>query len=221
MRVSAVWLATGLAGLALVLGTTPAVAAQQQPALSLSRDGQRWAAWLDRPLFEPSRRWVPGDTQTATVWVRNLSSSPADLDLRVLGGGGGSAGAFRDLELSVAVGGMPVVLDSGHVSRLAALTGPTRVDLTLTLPARATDRAQQRVTAVSLRVGLTHVGAGTGRTPSGSEVPLSGLSEPVGGHLPGRGAPPFGLPLAVVAVVVAVGAAFGGSVRHRSRGTRA
>ena len=47
--------------------------------VGLSLDGQVWTSVLRRPLFDPAFRWVPGDTETRSLWVRNQGPTPASM----------------------------------------------------------------------------------------------------------------------------------------------
>ena len=226
------WLATGLLGLALILGTpssasatattsaaTAATAAGQKPVLSLSLDGQHWAAQLDEPLFDGARRWVPGDTQTVTVWVRNLTTTAAALDLRLEPDS--ASWPTADLDLTAQVDGQPVRTGSGTGRHIDPITGPTRIDLTVTLPQQAGERAQRRHAPFSVRLELDETAADTDPPPMPDTAPaaalLPGLSEPVGGHLPDTGTPPFGVPLALLGVAAAVRAALLARRSHQIR----
>ena len=61
----------------ILLTATPAVAADE---IGLSSDGFSWGSTLPQPLFDPAFRWVPGDRETASFWVRNQSGDGALLD---------------------------------------------------------------------------------------------------------------------------------------------
>lgn len=58
----------------LLLGM-PATAAAEEVAVG--PDGRVWSPDLERPLFDPAVRWVPGDTRTAEFWVRNDGAGEA------------------------------------------------------------------------------------------------------------------------------------------------
>ena len=222
------WLATGLLGLALVLGTgTPSSAsssdllsAGQPPVLSLSLDGQHWTPELERPLFDGDRRWVPGDNQTVSIWVRNLTRSAAALDLRLEPAG--DSWSTADLDLSARVDGQPVQAQSGTgARRIDPITGPTRIDLTVTMSQQARERAQRRHAPFSVRLRFAETGADADADADATLTPdaavLPGLSEPVGGHLPGTGTPPFGVPITLVGLAAAVRAALRARRSHQIR----
>jgi hypothetical protein len=67
----------------LVLSAASPAAADTE--IGLSVDGATWAPSLTAPLFDPNLRWVPGDTRSATFYVRNQSDDSATLSVDVLG----------------------------------------------------------------------------------------------------------------------------------------
>lgn len=67
----------------LGLGLPAASAAGE---LGLSPDGVTWGDTLPGPLFDPSFRWVPGDSETASFWVRNQSTDDGVLYVTMLTG---------------------------------------------------------------------------------------------------------------------------------------
>lgn len=75
-------LLTGVA-LAVCVLAVPASAADE---LGLSSDGTTWAGSLPQPLFDPAFRWVPGDSETASFYVRNQSPDAGVLDLNLVTG---------------------------------------------------------------------------------------------------------------------------------------
>ena len=79
--------AQGLAAAIVILLATP-IAASGAPShgrLQLSLDGRRWSSNLRAPLFDPAVRWVPGDSRSAAVWVKNGSSDRGRLVVSVQG----------------------------------------------------------------------------------------------------------------------------------------
>src|SRR5688500_5683454 len=84
---------------AILLTATPAVAADE---IGLSSDGGSWSSTLAQPLFDPAFRWVPGDHETASFWVRNESDDSALLDVAILGSSIDSLMETGDLTVTVA-----------------------------------------------------------------------------------------------------------------------
>ncbi|MEX0428699.1 hypothetical protein AB3X52_13805 [Nocardioides sp. DS6] len=47
--------------------------------VGLSADGRSWSNDLPTPLFNPALRWVPGESRTSALWVRNRGATDAAL----------------------------------------------------------------------------------------------------------------------------------------------
>lgn len=88
----------------VVLWPVSATAADE---LGLSNDGATWSASLPSPLFDSNFRWVPGDRQQKSFWVRNQSGDKALLDITVLGSSVDSLMETGDLEVDVRAGSGP------------------------------------------------------------------------------------------------------------------
>jgi hypothetical protein len=74
----------GTGSLAAALLAVLTVLTAQQPAhaageLQLSTDGVSWSSGLDGPVFASISRLVPGDSERATIYVRNGGQSDANL----------------------------------------------------------------------------------------------------------------------------------------------
>jgi hypothetical protein len=67
----------------IVLGSGVGPAAAESE-LELSTDGVHWVNAISDLLFDPSMRWVPGDSEDATFFIRNRGGSSADLTVDVL-----------------------------------------------------------------------------------------------------------------------------------------
>lgn len=70
-RILVALLATCGVFLAVLVPASPASAADE---LGLSVDGATWSGTLPGPLFDPDFRWVPGDVEVASFFVRNQDS---------------------------------------------------------------------------------------------------------------------------------------------------
>lgn len=64
---------------ALLLSGAVIGAASADDELAVSRDGQTWSDHLPGSLFDPTSRWVPGDTRTEAFFVRNRAKDRGDL----------------------------------------------------------------------------------------------------------------------------------------------
>lgn len=197
------------AGLLLALSSAPARA---QEGLQLSPDGDRWGPTLDRPLFDPAVRWVPGDERTASFWVRNATDRPADLSLAILTEDTDElladdvltvvARAHRPGDDACAV----TLADAGSAYPLGPVASRKAVRITLiaSYGAEAGNATQQDRAGLDFRVTLTDHAAGgpttppsspsASRTPDGPgntspAEPDGPTPTPGGPDLPGTGGP--------------------------------
>lgn len=121
--------------------------------LRLSLDGRTWAPTIERALFDPARVWVPGDTVSVPVWVRNASGEPADLTIDVVG----VTGNLRiggDLRFSAVIGDRTVIPQSGRLRSDSLPAGPTRILLTISFPEGAGNDTQRQQGTFRLRLTL-------------------------------------------------------------------
>lgn len=104
-------LAALLASLAVAGGAAPARADDE---IALSLDGQTWVPALTAPLFERDLRWVPGDVETRSFYVRNLGPTDSRLLISVVASGDDQLVDDDDVALAVrAEGGPWASLDNG------------------------------------------------------------------------------------------------------------
>jgi hypothetical protein len=164
--------------------TPPALAA---PEIGLSLDGQTFAEQLAMPLFEPGMRWVPGDDETRTFFVRNQGPSGATMTIEALTPGGDPV-LESDIALSTRVDGGPWVPLDPTVAATDLTVQPVAVGQVATVDVRAvfdpasTNQTQQRELPLTLRVTLAEAvpgGEDGGSGPDGSDSD---------GLLPGTGA---------------------------------
>ena len=228
------------AGLVAVTEATPAAAATDE--LGVSLDGRRWHATVTRPLFDSTRRWVPGDEQTATVWARNQSGADAVLTATLIN----RRGLLRpDLQLTGTANGRPCRLDGRTGYRLSGTAGPVRIELTAAFPEAAGNATQQQHAMFWLRLVLTDLPgedrAGAGPVscvplPSGPAVSRARNQDTVSGRrasplappdgparrdgtawLAGTGAGPTVAPVLVTGVALLIGSAVMFAVSRRRR----
>ncbi len=88
--------------IALVTYAAPATAAGE---LGVSQDGTTWAPTFSGPLFDNAIHWVPGDSRTATFFIRNQSTDTAGLAITMLGDHVGSLMDSGDITVSATGGG--------------------------------------------------------------------------------------------------------------------
>ncbi|HWJ82690.1 MAG TPA: LPXTG cell wall anchor domain-containing protein [Nocardioides sp.] len=174
-----------LAGM-LMAWTPPAQADDQ---VGLSPDGQHWTDQLRRPLFDADQKWVPGDSEVRSFYVRDDGPTDARMTVQVLLRDADSLIPLDDVELSArAHRGRWRALDvvgSGTALLQAPLAdGETvRVDLRARLRWAAKNDAQTGRLPLDLVVTLTQASAGhtdgfipgTGNTVESWLVLLAGL----------------------------------------------
>lgn len=161
-----------LAAMTLVGFGAPASAASQ---LELSADGVHWAATLPGPLFNSAFRWVPGDSETASFFVRNHTGANAVLNLSMLATQGGAlaasgvtvqARADSGAWVGAAVPGNQVALLSN-----APMPGKAvrKIDVRVTFPygTAADNASQDRKLGLNFNVTLTQTGGGVTLAPTG------------------------------------------------------
>lgn len=162
-------------GAVLVTGCVLAAAPARAAApIGLSPDGTHWGEQLAEPLFDPAFRWVPGDSETATFYVRNQAAGGADLRVDVRDEHG-DPNLGRAMSFAARVpGGQWVDLQRHGASQLldtAALgRGESlRVDLRATFDRAANDPTQDESVAVRIGVTLSAAQAGPGPRPPGQQ----------------------------------------------------
>lgn len=158
----------------VVASMTPAVAS---PSVGLSRDGVSFGPSLDPPLFDPGIRWVPGDTRSASFYVRNQARDDADVAIDVLGVRTDSLLDTGDLTVSARGGGgawSDVTSPGTHrlVSRVDVPAGnSTRVDVTVAFASESSNASELRRLDLDIRVLLSQdvgdlvTGGGSGLLP--------------------------------------------------------
>jgi LPXTG-motif cell wall-anchored protein len=197
--------------LAAVVTAAPAQAADQ---IGLSPDGVDWYDALRRPLFDPERRWVPGDAETASFFVRNEGTSAARLTIEVRSTDGAGLLAGDDIEIAArTAGGEWLAVENGLAS--SSLTdraidegGEVRVDVKVRFLWRAPNGTMWERLPLDFEVRLVQAGAADGDSgPSGS--------------LPDTGSAVSRLIIWLGAILVGTGLALIAAARRRRREVRA
>ncbi len=195
----------------LVLGPSLAHAADE---IGLSADGSSWSAGLDDPLFDPDVRWVPGDSRTASFFVRNQGPSGAAMTIEARSADRDQLIADDDIDLRArADGGEWVDLRNGVASRRLtdrAITrgGVVRVDVNAVFDPASTNQSQVKRLALDFSVALADAAG------SGGGADADGGADGDGGG-PGSGDTPAALPdtgagTTRTVVLVALAAVVGG-----------
>ena len=176
---------TVLASIVLVINTGSAHASDE---IGLSLDGRTWTSDLRRPLFEPAMRWVPGDSETRSLWVRNQGPTGASMRLAVRSTDLDTLLERDDILISARVrGGRWVPLnDGGAGSPLTegalAQGDRLRLDVRVAFVAAATNRSEVDKLPLDFVVRLTQDRPGGG---GGGEGNSDGWGS---GDLPATGA---------------------------------
>lgn len=157
---------TALAAVLGVLGilgvASPASAASK---LELSADGVTWGSSLSAPLFDPAFRWVPGDSQTRSFYVRNHTGQDAVLDVIMLPAQFGDLMKSGDLTVSAQVdGGAWTGATSADNSHFLIASAPVpgkavrKINVRIDLSAGSTDATQDRQLGLAFDVALSQAG---------------------------------------------------------------
>lgn len=155
----------------------PAAAASE---LGLSNDGVTFSSSLPDPLFDSAIRWVPGDSRTATFYVRNQSTDVGSLAVDVLGGHLGTLMDSGDIRITVTGGGgVTTPASDGIEHRVLTASGISGgatfpIAVTVDFSESSTNETQLISTDLKFRVTLTQSspvnpgGTGTDGTGTGS-----------------------------------------------------
>lgn len=177
-----------LGALALLVGThTPAFASNE---LGLSSDGVHWGNSLPGQLFDPAFRWVPGDSETRTFYVRNQSKDAAVLDVTMITGPAEALIDTGDLKVGVRVdnGAFESATTSGtHVlaSQVPVARGQKhRIDVRVDFDPASTNLSETKRLRLRFNVRLTQDASVLPPTNGGGNGNNSGHG---GGLLPGTG----------------------------------
>lgn len=144
------------AAVLLVAHPTGAVAAD---GISLSRDGESWAAELPAPLFSDQVRWVPGDSRTEDVLVRNDSGDSARMHIDLVSGADDELLRGGDLEIATRIDGGEWTTANGpgahELSEAGIGPGGVRtVEVRVALPWSSPNLTQEMTLDFDLRVTL-------------------------------------------------------------------
>ncbi|MEO6470750.1 MAG: hypothetical protein ABIR57_02835, partial [Aeromicrobium sp.] len=161
---------------------SPAFAADE---LALSVDGVHWTQSISDPLFDESMRWVPGDSETATFYIRNQGGTAGDLTVDVIGSQAGQLLESGDLHITARGGGgmWSVVSAPGNHRLLSAPNIPdgqvSPIDLNVSFDATSTNPTRLRSAELTFRVTLSESAAGGSGSngSSSSGLPGAGAAE--------------------------------------------
>ncbi|MCW2856062.1 MAG: hypothetical protein JWR52_1677 [Marmoricola sp.] len=191
--------------------------------LGLSPDGVTWGATLPSPLFDPAFRWVPGDSEVASFFVRNQSTDAAVLDLTMLTGPVQTLIETGDLTVGASVDSGPftdVNTPGTHalIHQVPVTAGAShKINVRVTFDPASSNQSQAKQLDLRFTVTLTQAasvqpptnGGGTGNTGHGGH---GGTGSP----LPNTGSVVTPSMLLLAAVLCASGIGLVGYSRRRT-----
>lgn len=143
----------------VLMGSSAASAFATSP-VQLSLDGVHWTNAISGPLFDPAMRWVPGDSENATFFVRNDGGTASDLSVDVLGSSAGKLLDSGNLHITAKGGGgdWTMVSTPGRHRLLSAPNMPDGkvepIGVNVTFDGAATNTSERRATKLRFRVWL-------------------------------------------------------------------
>lgn len=187
LRVTAMTVMTAALPGAL-LAASNARAAIADGELGLSNDGVIWGRTLAHPLFDSAFRWVPGDTETRSFFVRNQSGQAGDLVIDVQGSRANALMQTGDLSVSArgVDGAWQAISEPGRHRLLSEVQVPSgdrkRVQVTVAFGPASTNQSQIKALDLKFQVRLTEHIDSEGRPRPGNGLPDTGAS-PCGGRV--------------------------------------
>lgn len=188
------------------LGLGAASPASATGELGLSWDGTSWHPRLDGQLFSTSQLWVPGDTDTQSLLVRNRSQDPATLVVEAVADGFEGWLGAGDLMVQAKIGsgdwvGLTKLTDGFELTSDLPSGESTEVDVRAVFDAASTNWTQDRSVRFDFAVTLSQATTGDGDTgeDEGGDV------DDTAGELPGTGAPVIGPFLLGAAILIGIG----------------
>lgn len=199
--------------IALIVCLLAPMASATSPAhaggkLGLSSDGIHWGSGLTEPLFDPQMRWVPGDSETATFYLRHQADGAAELSIDVISSGSRVLMGAGDLQISASGGGEWTTVSEPGIHRLLASPNMragsmTPVQVNVALSSESKNITQFQGLRLSFRITLSEA------------FPEASTADQQGKTLPHTGAPRVLWIAVVAALLVGTGSAFAMTRRIR------
>ena len=191
----------------LVLGSASAQAADE---IGLSRDGVTWAPTLPGGLFDDAFRWVPGDYETESFYVRNQGPTDAVMVIEARSADSDELLSNEDIDLRARVdNGSWVDLENGAPSTSLSQQrigpdGVVHVNVNAAFDPDSTNQSQSKNLDLTFRVTLVDAAA------------VGDEDDSDNGLLPDTGAPISGWLIIAAGVMLSLGARLvrGREVRH-------
>ncbi|MGN6722729.1 MAG: hypothetical protein ACTHJM_08965 [Marmoricola sp.] len=171
--------------MAVIVILTGGSAVAQTGPVGLSLDGVHWSSALPHPLFTSSYRWVPGDTQAATLYVRNQSGKAAVLTVAMVSGALRDAVLNGDFLVSTSVDGRKATAAHPPASQVIVAVGPAaagtvhRIRIVVTMSRSATNQAQSRRFSFNFKVTLSQAPTSLGGGVHPGHVTLPDTGSPM------------------------------------------
>lgn len=187
----------GLLCVTVVLMSSSAAPASAASPFQLSLDGVHWTDDISDPLFNSAMRWVPGDSEHATFFVRNDGGTVGDLGVDVHGSSAGQLLDSGDLHVTAKGGGgvWTWVSSPGRHRLLSAPRMPNgaveAIVVNVAFDAAATNTTRLRSAKLQFYVTLGQSTSDVSRSP-----------------LPDTGAPDLRWLAALSAILIGTGLAF-------------
>lgn len=209
----------GVLGAALVpaTGASADSVAAGSGGVAFSTDGRTWGRTMPDALFDSRLRWVPGDSRTATLFVRNDSGLSARMQVEEVAS---PVDGLRDrgaLTVEFRVGGESWRPSAGPGDRGVSSTpiAPNEVrsvEVRVSIPWESTNDAQTTAVNLDLRIVLTSPDAASPTPPD----PVPSGAPPAAVALPQTGAAvPWSLIVVALALLAAGGMMLASRDRHR------
>jgi hypothetical protein len=216
--------------LACLIAAAPS-GASAADEIGLSKDGSSWSTTLAVPLFDPDFRWVPGDDESTSFFVRNQGPSGAQLKISAQSADTDQLLRNEDIALFARADGGPWLelqngvataeLTDGAIER----SGMARVDVRVRFNPASTNPSQNRSLSLTFVVTLTDAAVGNvdndnddgdGDDSSGGDDDDSGGRNEDDG-LPGAGSSISPQTLWIAAVLIGAGLALVRRARREER----
>lgn len=164
----------------------PAAAADE---LGISSDGVTFTPTFHGPLFDSAVRWVPGDSRSATFYVRNQGGAPARMTVDILGDHVGDLLDSGDLTITASAGGETGSTTDGAERRLITLPAVepdevVPVTISVDFDFSSPNDTQLRSTDLSFRINLSQTSAVLGEGEEADDDNGNGLLPDTGAQTP-------------------------------------
>lgn len=146
-----------LAAIAAVLATV--IPSQAADELGVSRNGTTWSDAFSGSIFDNAIQWVPGDSRTATFYIRNQSPNEGSLAIAMLGDHTGDLLDSGNLHVTAsAASGVSVPVSNGNEQLMLnakCIGSGVVVPITVKVDFDESSRNETRLRSTDLRFVVT------------------------------------------------------------------